>query len=56
MLTAGLVVLGGGAPALPAAGPFSGYNRLWPGLLVAARDGGAHGRLRTAPQRPGRVS
>ncbi|MGW9025219.1 MFS transporter [Streptomyces sp. NPDC055722] len=34
-LTAGLVLMGGGAFALLAAGPFSGYGAMWPGLFVA---------------------
>ncbi|MGW5583817.1 MFS transporter [Streptomyces sp. NPDC003857] len=34
-LTTGLVLMGGGAFALLAAGPFSGYGAMWPGLFVA---------------------
>ncbi|MEU1365168.1 MFS transporter [Streptomyces sp. NPDC005803] len=44
-LTAGLVVLGGGALALLAIGPFTGYGALWPGLLIA----GIGSALLTAP-------
>ncbi|MEU1087471.1 MFS transporter [Streptomyces sp. NPDC005892] len=44
-LTAGLVVLGGGALALLLVGPFTGYGALWPGLLVA----GVGSALLTAP-------
>ncbi|EPD60542.1 MFS transporter [Streptomyces sp. HGB0020] len=44
-LTAGLVVMGAGALALLAAGPFTGYGPLWPGLLVA----GVGSALLTAP-------
>ncbi|MDQ0578732.1 MFS transporter [Streptomyces rishiriensis] len=44
-LTAGLVVLGGGALALLAIGPFTGYSALWPGLLIA----GFGSALLTAP-------
>ncbi|MEU1024800.1 MFS transporter [Streptomyces sp. NPDC005904] len=45
MLTAGLVMLGGGALALLAVGPFTGYHALWPGLLLA----GVGSALLTAP-------
>lgn len=45
MLTAGLVVLGAGALALLAIGPFTGYDALWPGLLIA----GMGSALLTAP-------
>ncbi|MGW5616351.1 MFS transporter [Streptomyces sp. NPDC003877] len=45
MLTAGLVVMGAGALALLAAGPFTGYGALWPGLLVA----GVGSAMLTAP-------
>jgi DHA2 family multidrug resistance protein-like MFS transporter len=45
MLTAGLVILGGGALALLAIGPFTGYSALWPGLLIA----GIGSALLTAP-------
>ncbi|MFC9285298.1 MFS transporter [Streptomyces sp. NPDC057052] len=45
MLTAGLVVLGAGALALLAIGPFTGYSALWPGLLIA----GIGSALLTAP-------
>ncbi|MEU3414555.1 MFS transporter [Streptomyces sp. NPDC006658] len=45
MLTAGLVILGAGALSLLAVGPFTGYNALWPGLLIA----GVGSALLTAP-------
>jgi DHA2 family multidrug resistance protein-like MFS transporter len=45
MLTAGLVILGGGTLALLAIGPFTGYSALWPGLLTA----GIGSALLTAP-------
>ncbi|HEX8005565.1 MAG TPA: hypothetical protein VF482_03960, partial [Trebonia sp.] len=44
-LTAGLVITGAGALALLATGPFTGYDLLWPGLLVA----GAGSALLVAP-------
>jgi DHA2 family multidrug resistance protein-like MFS transporter len=45
MLTAGLVVMGAGALALLAVGPFTGYGALWPGLLIA----GIGSAMLTAP-------
>jgi len=44
-LTAGLIVLGAGALAIRATRPFTGFDRLWPGLLVA----GIGTALLTAP-------
>lgn len=44
-LTAGLLLMGAGALALLAAGPFSGYGAMWPGLFVA----GAGSALLVAP-------
>ncbi|MFI6560720.1 MFS transporter [Streptomyces sp. NPDC050534] len=44
-LTAGLVVMGAGALALLATGPFTGYGAVWPGLFVA----GVGSALLTAP-------
>ncbi|MFG2886748.1 MFS transporter [Streptomyces sp. NPDC048297] len=45
VLTSGLVLVGAGAFALLAVGPFSGYGAMWPGLFLA----GAGSALLVAP-------
>lgn len=40
MLTAGLLLMGAGALALLAAGPFDGFAAMWPGLLLAGIGSG----------------
>jgi len=40
MLTAGLLIMGSGTLLLLAIGPFTGFGRMWPGLLLAGLGSG----------------
>ncbi|MFI5615157.1 MFS transporter [Amycolatopsis sp. NPDC051903] len=40
MLTGGLLIMGGGALLLLATGPYAGFERMWPGLLVVGIGSG----------------
>ncbi|MFC4591207.1 MFS transporter [Sphaerisporangium corydalis] len=52
MLTGGLVLMGAGALALLAVGPFDGFDAIWPGLLLAGVGSG----LLVAPSSSAAVS